>query len=77
MRDLLAKDETVTTGNSDAKVLKAFIINDGRFIIEVDVTNLENIMFSIRGVIDFKSLPDMFHTADNFLKQIINGNYLY
>lgn len=66
---MLVGDKNATTGNIDGTVLKPFIIDDGRFIVEVNITNLENVMFSIRGVIDSKSLPDMFQTAEKFFNK--------
>ena len=64
--------ETATTETSDGTILKPFLIDGGRFIVEVDISNLEYVLFSIRGEVNCKSIPDVLQTADTFLKQIIN-----
>jgi hypothetical protein len=71
---IIAKQGTTITEDSDEAILKPFLIDGGRFIVEADVTNLESVMFSIRGEIDSKSITNMFRTSEMFLKKIINDN---
>ena len=66
--------ETGATANSDGTIVKPFLIDGGRFVVEANVTDLENVMFSIRGEIDSKNVPSVFQIAERFLAQIISDS---
>ncbi|HWR07784.1 hypothetical protein [Sporomusa sp.] len=65
---------TDAAGTSDGTILKPFLIKGGRFIVEADISNLETVMFSIRGVINSKNIPEVFQAAEDFLKKTISDN---
>lgn len=61
--------ETVIAGTNDGTILKAFLIDGGRFIVEVNVTDeVENTMFSIRGVVNYNNISNVLQTAENVFK---------
>lgn len=68
------KKDTATTANSDGTIRKAILMEGGRFVIETDVTNLSNVMFSVRGEVDFKNIQDVFKMANEFFLKLINDS---
>jgi hypothetical protein len=66
--------ETATAKTSDGTILKPFLIDGGRFIVEADISNLEHVLFSIRGEVNSKNISDVLQTADIFFKEIINDH---
>lgn len=66
--------EAVIAEPNDGTIRKSFLIDGGRFIVEVNVTDgVENTMFSIRGVVDSKNIPVMLQTSEQFLKEVISS----
>ena len=69
------KNKTATTGNSDGTILKPFLIDGGRYIVEVNLEDgLQYTAFSIRGVVDHVKIHDVLRSAEQFLGEIINDS---
>ncbi|MBU2701657.1 hypothetical protein Ga0466249_002776 [Sporomusaceae bacterium BoRhaA] len=61
--------------SSDGTILKPFLIEGGRYIVEVNLDDgFENVTFSIRGVVDYKGLSDVLRSAEKFLSKTISGS---
>lgn len=67
--------EAVIVEPNDGTIRKPFLIDGGRFIVEVNVTDgIENTMFSLRGVVDSNSISNVFQAAEKFLRQTISDS---
>lgn len=67
--------EAVIAEPNDGTIRKSFLIDGGRFIVEVNVTDgVENTMFSIRGVVSSNNISNMLQTAEAFLNQTISDS---
>lgn len=67
--------EAVIAEPNDGTIRKSFLIDGGRFIVEVNVTDgVENTMFSIRGVVSSNNIPNMLQIAEAFLNQTISDS---
>ena len=69
--------KAAAAGTSDGTIIKPFLIDGGRFIVELDVSDLKNVMFSIRGEIDSEKIHEVLIIAENHFRKIINERMNY